>query len=197
MITMINLCVYGVPPAPVYKGAREEGGRPMFGRAKGSPTPTGSRIPPFLVQLGVLPCRGSRREGKGREKEKEGRGRPPSLVQFGLEQGEGRGHLLALSLLFPYGPMRPNTNSRNSPVLRKILESLGTFPNSEYGRPIYRSLRLDHVETPRHVLDLIRDSELLRYIKTHNNCHRNLKRADPTVREQCRHDRDTSPVNNQ
>src|SRR3954469_25845226 len=94
----------------------------MFGRTKGSPTPTGSRIPPFLVQLGVLPCRGSRREGKGREKEKEGRGRPPSLVQFGLEQGEGRGHLLALSLLFPYGPMRPNSYSRISvtpPYLRK------------------------------------------------------------------------------
>src|SRR3954464_3206843 len=29
------------------------------------------------------------------------------------------------------------------------------------------------------------------------NCHRNLKRADPMVREQCRHDRDMSPVNNQ
>src|SRR3954470_17891073 len=71
---------------------------------------------------------------------------------------------------------------------------------SEYSRPIYRSLRLDHFETPRHVSDLIRDSELLRYIKTHKfiyNYHRNLKRADPTVREQCRHDRDTSPVNNQ
>ena len=31
---MINLCVYGVPPAPVYKGARGETGRPL-GRAKG------------------------------------------------------------------------------------------------------------------------------------------------------------------
>ena len=31
---------------------------------------------------------------------------------------------------------------------------------SEYSRPIYRSLRLDHLETPLHVLDLIRDSEL-------------------------------------
>ena len=39
---------------------------------------------------------------------------------------------------------------------------------SEYSRPIYRSLRHDHFETPRHVPDLIRDSELLRYIKTHN-----------------------------
>ena len=39
---------------------------------------------------------------------------------------------------------------------------------SEYSRPIYLSLRLDHFETPRHVPDLIRDSELLWYIKTHN-----------------------------
>ena len=42
-----------------------------------------------------------------------------------------------LSPLFPYGPIRPNTNSRNSPVLRKIPESLGTFPMSEYSLPIY------------------------------------------------------------
>ena len=41
-----------------------------------------------------------------------------------------------------------------------ILESLGTFPMSEYSCPIYRSLHLDHFETPRHVPDLIRDSEL-------------------------------------
>ena len=138
------------------------------GRAKGgSPTPTGSRIPPFLVELGALPSIRSRREGKGREKEKEGRGRPPSLVQFGPAHGEGCGHPLRLFSPFPYGPLRPNTNSRNSLVLRKIPESLGTFPMSEYSRPIYRSLRLDHFETPRHVPDLIRDSELLRYIKTH------------------------------
>ena len=106
-------------------------------------------------------------EEKGREKEKEGRGHPPSLVQFGLVHGEGCGHPLGPFSPFPYGPLRPNTNSRNSPVLRKIFESLGTFPKSEYSRPIYRSLRLDHFETPRHVPDLIRDSELLRYIKTH------------------------------
>ena len=100
-------------------------------------------------------------------KEKEGRGRPPSLVQFGPDHGEGCGHLLRPFSPFPYGPLRPNTNSRNSPVLRKIPESLGTFPKSEYSRPIYRSLRLDHFETPRHVPDLIRDSELLRYINIH------------------------------
>ena len=60
-------------------------------------------------------------------------------------------------------PVWPN----KAHILQKIPESLGTFPMSEYSRPIYRSLRLDHFETPRHVPDLIRDSELLRYIKTH------------------------------
>ena len=93
---------------------------------------------------------------KGRGKEKEGRVRPPSLVQFGPDHGEGCGHLLRPISPFPYGPIRPiysPANSRNSPVLRKIPESLGTFPISEYSLPIYRSLRLDHFETPRHVHD--------------------------------------------
>ena len=140
-----------VPPAPVYKGAR---GRPP---AKEEGAPRGeSYSHPFLVGIG---------EGKG-EGERT-KGRPLSLVQFGPDHGEGRGHLLRPFSPFPYGPLRPNMNSRNSPVLPKIPESLGTFPMSEYSRPIYRSLRLDHFETPRHVLDLIQDSELLRYIKTH------------------------------
>ena len=122
--------------------------------------------------------------------------RPPSLVQFGLAHGEGCGHPLGSFSPFPYGPLRPNTNSRNSPVLQKIPESLGTFPMSEYSRPIYRSLRLNHFETPRHVPDLIWDSELLRYIKTHNiTVIVTLSVRTLRVREQCRHDRDTSPVN--
>src|SRR6266496_3033500 len=119
----------------------------MCGVLLGLPSP--SRIPPPTWN-----------RKKGREKEKEGRGRPPSLVQFGPVHGEGCGHPLRPFSPFPYGPLRPNTNSCNSPVLRKISESLGTFPMSEYSRPIYRSLRLDHFETPRHVPDLIRDSEL-------------------------------------
>ena len=82
--------------------------------------------------------------------------------------GRGAATLEAF-LSFPYGPLRPNTNSRNSPVLRKIPESLGTFPMYEYSLPIYRSLRLDHFETPRHVLDLIRDSEQTSVIKSHNS----------------------------
>ena len=152
----INYCVFGVPPAPVYKGARGRGSAGQEGRARRSPTPTGSRTPPFLVGVGKGKGEGERRKGA-----------PPSLVQFGLVHGEGCGHPLGPFSPFPYSPLRPNTNFRNSPVLRKIPESLGTFPMSEYSRPIYRSLRLDHFETPRHVPDLIRDSELLRYIKTH------------------------------
>ena len=94
------------------------------------------------------------------------------LVLLNNSDQRGAARLLpfGLSPLFPYGPIRPiysPANSRNSPVLRKIPESLGTFPMSEYSRPIYRSLRLDHFETPRHVPDLIRDSELLRYINIH------------------------------
>ena len=71
---------------------------------------------------------------------------------------------------------------------------------SEYNRSIYRSLRLDHFETPRHVPDLIRDSELpsVHQIITHNtNRPRTLSVRTLRVRELCRHDRDMSPVNNQ
>ena len=63
----INYCVFGVPPAPVYKGARRR--QPAKGRGApkgGSPTPTGSRTPPFLVGIG---------EGKGEEE--RGKGAPP------------------------------------------------------------------------------------------------------------------------
>src|SRR3990170_6578220 len=138
------------------------GGRPSYGAPKcgvllGLPSP--SRIPPPTWN-----------RKKGREKEKEGRGRPPSLVQFGPVHGEGARPTLRPFSPFPYGPLRPNTNSRNSPVLRKIPESLGTFPMSEYSRPIYRSLCLDHFETPRHVPDLIRDSEL-------TSVHQNTKNS--------------------
>ena len=72
---------------------------------------------------------------------------------------------------------------------------------SEYSRPIYRSLRLDHFETPRHVPDLIRDSELPAVHQntlTHNtDRHRTLSVRTLRVQELCRHDRDTSSVNNQ
>src|SRR5215216_325549 len=137
-------------------GGRPRLARPRCGVLLGLPSP--SRIPPPTW---------SRK--RGREKEKEGRGRCPFLVQFGLVHGGARGHPLRPFSPFLYGPLRPNTNSRNSLVLQKIPESLGTFPMSEYSLPIYRSLRLDHFETPRHVRDLIRDSELSSFIKSHNS----------------------------
>ena len=102
---------------------------------------------------------------------------------------------------FPYGPLRTNTNSRNSPVLQKIPKSFETFLMSEYICPIYQSLCLDHFETPRHVRDHIWDSNLPsihQSTKTHNtDRHRTLSVWTLRVRELCRHDRDMSPVNNQ
>ena len=78
---------------------------------------------------------------------------------------------------------------------------LGTIPVSEYSHPIYQSLCLSHLETPLHVRDHIRDSELPsvhQITKTHNiDRHRTLSVRTLRVRELCRQDRDTSPVNNQ
>ena len=60
-ISRINLCVYGVPPAPVYKGAKGRGPAGQGGRAKGVLLPLGvGFLPPILVQLGFL-------GGEGRE----------------------------------------------------------------------------------------------------------------------------------
>src|SRR3954466_6854564 len=157
----INLCVLGGPLAPVYKRAKGEGRPAWFGRAKGSPTPTGSRIPPFLVQLGE--------GGKGGEWRRKGEGAaPPNPLSNSDWAWEGRAPPPGSFPLRPSKAQYSSPYSRNSPVPPKIPEPLRTLPMSEYSRPIYRSLRLDHFETPRHVPDLIRDSELLRYIKTHN-----------------------------
>ena len=65
-----QLVSHGVPLASVYKGGEEGRGWPSLWRALGSPTPTGSKIPPFhVVGVGV----------KEREERREGRrGRHPS-----------------------------------------------------------------------------------------------------------------------
>ena len=90
----INCCVSRVPPAPVYKGERGEVQPARRGRARRSPTPTGSRTPSlFLVGLGEEGERGGGDEGKG------GGRRPPLLVLFGLGGG-ARGPALAASPLF-------------------------------------------------------------------------------------------------
>ena len=142
-----------MPPAPVYKGARGRGQPARRGRARRSPTPTGSRTPSFLVGV-----------GEGGKRGRGGRKRGPHPLSNSDQRWAARLLPFGLSPQFPHGPIRPiyfTANSRNSPVLRKIPESLETFPKSEYSRPIYRSLRLDHFETPRHVPDHIRDSEQL------------------------------------
>ena len=95
-----------------------------------------------LLLVGVgLPFPSPTRKGGGGRKEgernKEKWAAP--LVQFGPE-GAARLLPFGLSRLFPYGPIRPiysPANSRNSLVLRKIPESLGTFPKYEYSHPIY------------------------------------------------------------
>ena len=46
------VCLWGAP-SPVYKGVEDREGRPLYGAPKGTPTPTGSRIPP----LGARPIR--------------------------------------------------------------------------------------------------------------------------------------------
>ena len=144
-------------PLPPYIKEQGGGGRPRGGGAPKGENPTPSRIPPsFLVQVG---------EGKeGKEKEKEGEGGkggkgvwPPSPIRFGLG---GRAPCLLSSTTWPMRPIFSSSYSRNSAVPPKIPESLGNFPMSEYSRPIYRSLHLDHLEAPRHVPDHIRDSEL-------------------------------------
>ena len=150
------MCVYGVPPAPVYKGARGEEAAGQGGRAKGgSPTPTGSRTPFFPSWNRRRGERGGRGEGKG------GR-RPPSLVLFGLGRGGARGPLLPPSLFSleaHVGPITPRGVPVTSRYSGKMPISPGTIPMSKYRLPIYRSLCIDHFETPRYVHDHIRDSE--------------------------------------
>src|SRR3954464_8289004 len=70
-----------VPPAPVYKGARGEAGRPLW-RAPGGGVLllVGVGLPSFLLLLGG--------EKEGGEGEGNGGAAPPLLVQFGPE-GEG------------------------------------------------------------------------------------------------------------
>ena len=93
MITWINLCLYGVPPAPVYKGVEEGEGRPSLW------CPLGAVLLPPGVGFPLSSSR-SRSQGKGREKRRKEGAQPLPLVQFGLGLGEVR----SLSSLFPLMP---------------------------------------------------------------------------------------------
>ena len=106
---LINLCL-GVPPAPVYKGARREAGRPLQGAPGGG----------VLLLVGVgLPFPSPTRRGKEGVGEGKGKGAPPPfLVLFGLK-GRGVWPALAGPLFLPLGPLRPiipREGSGNPPV---------------------------------------------------------------------------------
>ena len=77
----------------------------------------------------------------------------------------------------------------------------GTLPEIKHYYPIYQTLSPDHSGVPRHVRDLIPNSEQHSVINIHNHIIQNrqgtLSVRTLRVREPCRHDRDTSPVNNQ
>src|SRR3954466_12830206 len=143
-------------PLPLYIKDGGGGGRPRLG-APGCGVLLG-----FQVLVGVHQ-EGRKGEGSG------GVGKVAGPLFPSPIRTRGKGGRSSL-FYFPLKPIKAQYSSpysRNSPVPPKIPDSLGTFPMSEYSRPIYRSLCLDHFETPRHVPDPIRDSELLRYIKTH------------------------------
>ena len=113
------------------------------------------------VLLGLQVLVGVHQEGrKGEGSGGEGEVAGPLFPSPIRTRGEGGATAPWPFLLFPLKPIKAHCFSRNYPVLRKIPKSLGTFLMSEYSRPIYRSLCLGHFETPRHVPDPIRDSEL-------------------------------------
>ena len=124
------------------------------GAPRGESYSTGSRTPPFLVGVGE----GGRRRERGR---KGGRRPPPCPIW--TRGGGGRG-LPWPPLLFSTKAHEAHYTPRGVPVTPQysgICPNLpGTLPKLKHSHPIYRSLCLDHFETPRHVRDHIRDSEL-------------------------------------
>lgn len=108
--------------------------------------------------------RGGGEEGKG------GRAPTPSPIRFGLgghAPPPGRRPPLSTRAhegpIVPWGVLVTSQYSLTYPILPK------TIPVSECNLAIYRSLSLEHFETPHHVRDLIRDSEQTSVIKTHNS----------------------------
>ncbi len=95
----------------------------------------------------------------------------------------------------PVDPRNPFVTPGTLPEMPK------TFPEFKHHFPIYKSLPPDHSGAPRDVRDLIRDSEqpsvTNTYISILPKRHRTLSVQTLRVRELCRHDRDTSTVNNQ
>ena len=152
----------GGAPASVYKGSKE-GGRPaIIGRARRSPTPSGSRTPPFPSW--------NRIRGGGKRGERGGRGAGPLSLSYSDQRG-GVGLLpFGLSPLFPYGPIRPIYSPANSVTLRYSEK----YPNHS---ELFRCLNIVvqyidlYVSTISRLLVMSPISSgtpnYLRYIKTH------------------------------
>ena len=134
MDQLVSTCVFRGAPASVYKGWRRR--RPAKAEVR----------PGWGVLLGLQVLVGVHQEGrKGEGSGGEGKVAGPLFPSPIRTRGEGgRSSLFPLPTKAHQGPLLL-PYSRNSPVLPKIPESLGTFPNSEYSRPIYQSLRLDHL----------------------------------------------------
>jgi hypothetical protein len=129
------------------------------------------------------------KEGGGR---REGRGRPNPAPSFSLllfPSSSGSAHMGGATApagccVSPLGPLGPYPcRGVPDPVLS------GTLLVSEYCRPIYQSLPLDHFETPRHVRDLsgtpnnIQSPNHITHIIL--NSHRTLSVRTLQVRERC------------
>ena len=113
----------------VEEGADQGGWRALGG----SPTPTGSRTPPFPIR------RGRGKEEVGGKKERGGDPLPNSDWSW----GGGRPLLCSFSLLSTKAhvrPIFPRGGSGNPLAFRYSPKSPGTLPMSEYSRPIYQSL---------------------------------------------------------
>ena len=153
MDQLVSTCVFRGAPASVYKGGEEGRLAGQGGEAQESPTPSGSRIPPPPILVGIGFLEGGKRE----------RGPATSPSPNRTRGSGGRAAQLGQPLLFStkahYGP----NSSRGVPVTSrysgKIPISPGTLPISKYRLPVYQSSCIDHFETPRHVHDHIQDSE--------------------------------------
>ena len=143
-------------PLPPYIKDQGGCGRPGGGRARRSPTPTGSRTPPFPSWIRTW------EGGKRWRRRRKGGVPPPSPCPI-RTRGRCARPLPWPPLLFStkahYGPLSPRGVPVTSRYSGKIPISPGTLPISKYRLPIYQSSCLDHFETPRHVRDHIWDSE--------------------------------------
>ena len=159
--------------------------------AKGAPQVRGIllgrlpiRPPPFHIHL----------EGEGRRREEGRKGKAESLSflspfssflppYFGLHGAHQPPRGWSVPFLAHETHVVAGGCLEPLPVTRYVSDTPRTPPMSEYHRPIYESLPLDHFETPHHVRDLIRASEQHSVTKSHNSYNTksssNVKRADP------------------